>query len=82
MAKAEVKEVKKTKDNKKKNTTKKVVKKESYFKSLKKEISLVKWPTFKEVVKYSVSTIVFCVFVCFFFLLLVNIMSFIVGGIN
>lgn len=82
MAKAEVKEVKKTKDNKKKNTTKKVVKKESYFKSLKKEISLVKWPTFKEVVKYSVSTIIFCVFICLFFLLLVNIMSFIVGGIN
>ncbi len=67
----------------KKNTAKKkkTQKKENYFKSIKKELKLVKWPTFKEVIKYTLATIVFCVVLCAFFILLNMLMAWIKGGI-
>ena len=69
------------KEAKAKNKEKKVtkVKKESYLKKLKKEIKLVKWPSLKEVAKYTISTLVFCLFICIFFLALNFIMSLIKG---
>lgn len=80
MTKKSEKEIKKTT---KKNTTnkKKTQKKENYFKSIKKELKLVKWPTFKEVVKYTLATIVFCVVLCAFFILLNMLMAWIKGVI-
>ena len=65
------------KDAKKKSVKK--ANKENYFKSVRKEMKLVKWPTFKEVLKYTVSTIVFCAIVCAFFLLLNLLLSVIKG---
>ena len=66
--KKEKKEVKKVQEVKQK--TKKVKKeknKESFFKGLKKEVGLVKWPEGKEIVKYTVATIVFCFILIMFF---------------
>lgn len=75
-----------TKKNIKPNTktkkiTKKAQRKESYIKSVKKELKLVKWPTFKEVVKYTLATIVFCLVLCAFFILLNMLMAWIKGAI-
>lgn len=68
----EVKKVNKNKERKK-------VEKDGYFKLVKKEMKMVKWPTFKEVLKYTVSTIVFCVILCGIFMFLDLIMSIVKG---
>ena len=60
----EKKKVEKAKVKKQKN------KKESYFKGISKELKLVKWPTFKEIVKYTIATIIFCAILIGFFELL------------
>ncbi len=67
----------KSKQNKKKVSTKQP--KENYFKLVKKELKLVKWPKFKEVLKYTISTIVFCAFLCGVFMFLDLIMSMVKG---
>ena len=67
-----------TKKNKTKNEKSKV-KKENYFKGVIKEMKLVKWPTFKDVVKYTIATLILCVIVCGFFLLLNLLLSLIKG---
>lgn len=69
------KEVKRVNKKKEKNK----VEKEGYFKLVKKEMKMVKWPTFKEVLKYTVSTIVFCVILCGIFMFLDLIMSIVKG---
>ncbi len=53
----------------KKNGKKKksVKKKEGFFKGIKLELKKVTWPSKKEVFKYSVATLVFCVIVMAFF---------------
>lgn len=57
------------KDTKKKSTKK--VKKQSgvvkFFKEVRSEVSKVKWPSKKDMVKYSVATIMFVVFFALFF---------------
>lgn len=72
----EIKEVKKTskKTTAKKTASKKEVKKQGLFKrignwinSVFKEVSKVKWPSKKEMLKYSIATIVFVVFFGLFF---------------
>ena len=74
MAKKTEKEIKaKTKAKAKKT------KKENYFKSVRKELKLVKWPSAKEVAKYTIATIIFCIALVFFFLLLNLFMSWIKG---
>ena len=55
------KEVKKIKSKTKDSKTKSSKNKESYFKNLKKEIKMVKWPSGKEIIKYTGATIVFCI---------------------
>ena len=71
-----VKETKKTqkKVTSKKKETSKTVKKKGLFKkfgnwckSVIKEVSKVKWPNKKEMVKYSLVTIVFVIFFALFF---------------
>ena len=60
------KDVKKKVTTKKKETVK-PVKKEGWFKSVITEVSKVKWPSKKELVKYSLVTIVFIIFFALFF---------------
>lgn len=76
------------KNEKKKVEKKKTVKKEvnkapkeRYLKSVKKEMALVKWPTWKEVLKNTVATLVLCIIICGFFLLLQLLLSVIKGWI-
>jgi len=65
---------------KKVKSTKKVAKKkEAFFKAVKKELAKVKWPSAKEVIKYTVATIVFILVVVLFFSLLNLLLSFIKG---
>lgn len=93
--KEETKEIKKTqttkttkkvepKNNKKKDSKKKPskVKKENYFAGVKSEMSKVKWPTKKEVLKYTIATIVFVLILVVFFILMNLIMSGIKGAFN
>lgn len=54
------------------------VKKEGYFKGVSKELSKVKWPEGKEVLKYTVSTVIFVLVVVGFFVLLTMGMSWVV----
>ena len=70
---------KKTNDKKQKE---KKVKKESYVKGIKKELKLVKWPDAKEIVKYTIATIVFCIILVAFFELLNVILAYIKGLFN
>ena len=74
----EEKKVKKTikKDTSKKETKKKE-KKESLFKQIKKEMSKVHFPTRKDMVKYSIATIVFVLFFAGYFYLIEIVMAFI-----
>ena len=62
----------------KKKVTKKT-KKENFLKSVKKELGLVKWPSWKEILKNTIATIVFCLIVCGFFLLLNLLLSIVKG---
>ena len=66
----------KTSKKKKENSK---VKKEGYFKSVIKELKLVKWPTWKEVLKNTIATIVLIVIVVVFFLLLNLLLSIVKG---
>lgn len=78
-------------DQKKKKVTKKVTNKntkkikkgpkEGYFKKLNKELKLVKWPKANEVLKYTLSTIVFCLILCAVFMLLNLLLSVVKGWI-
>ena len=59
--------------------TKKEEKKEGLIKGIKKEIKLVKWPEKKEIIKYTISTLVFCIIVALFFVLLTYLLSVVKG---
>lgn len=61
--KVDKKTVKKTEKNKK-------TPKENYFKGVKKEMALVKWPTWGEVLKNTIATVVLVIIIVGFFLLL------------
>ena len=74
-----LKMAKKTNDKKPKE---KKVKKESYVKGIKKELKQVKWPDAKEIVKYTIATIVFCIILVAFFELLNVILAYIKGLFN
>lgn len=63
-----------------KNNTKK--KKSNYFKEVGKELKKVKWPEKKEVLKYTISTVIFVVVVVGFFILLNMGMSGLKGMFN
>lgn len=80
--KVEKKEVKKVKSNKPKKEKTKKVKKESFFEGVRSELSKVKWPTKKEVGKYTMATIGFVVVLVLFFILMSLIMSLIKGAFN
>ena len=73
MAKKE-KEVKKAKKEKKNKNTN-----GSFFKNVKKEMKLVKLPSSKELIKYTIATIIFCIVLVIFFQFLDVILAFIKG---
>lgn len=69
-----VKEVKK-KDNKKAKKNERKAPKENYFVGVRSELSKVKWPTKKEVLKYTMATIIFVLILVGFFLLMSLLMA-------
>ena len=56
-------------------------KKKHFWKDYRAELKKVKWPTAKEVFKYTISTIVFCAFLCVTFMFLNLIMSLVRGWV-
>lgn len=68
------KEKKERKNNKKKNV--------GFFKGIKNELKKVTWPGKKEVIKYSIATLMFCIVVVVFFQLLDLGLSVIKGVFN
>ncbi len=82
MAKKEVKEKVNKKVKKEKKAKKDKAPKENYFVGVRNELSKVKWPSKKEVLKYTVATIVFIVVLVVFFILLSMAMSAIKGAFN
>ena len=73
--------IEKKKENVKKGKKNKV-KSEGFFSGIKKELRLVKWPTAKEIVKYTIATVIFCVVFVAFFQALNLIMAFVKGLFN
>lgn len=72
----EISKNKKIKKADKKNTKKdKKEKKVGFFASVKDEMKKVSWPSFKDVLKYSIATLAFCVIVAGFFILLNLLLS-------
>ena len=55
------------KDSKKKEEKKTEVKKESWWHGVKSEFKKVRWPSKKEMIKYSIATIAFIIFFAVFF---------------
>lgn len=74
--KKNTKPVKKTNNKNKKNDKKN---NEGLFKRIKKELKLVKWPDKKEIFKYTISTLIFCIIVALFFVLLTYLLSVLKG---
>ena len=68
-------------DSNKKNTKKTNKKKFTFFKEVKSEVSKVKWPSKKDMIRYSVATIVFIVFFALFFYLIDLIIALLKAGV-
>ncbi len=66
------------KENKKETKNIKI-KKDGFLKRIKNEMKLVKWPEVKDVVKFTIATIIFCLLISAFFLLLDFALSIIKG---
>ena len=64
----------------KKDTNKKNIK-ESYFSGVKAELKKVNWPKFKDILKYTFATIIFCLILAGFFSILNLIISLIKGAL-
>lgn len=88
---AKEKDIKKNVKTTKKEENKKVVvkkkeknskTKEKFTVGMKKELKLVKWPTVKEILKYTVATVLFCIVLALFFELLNLAMAWIKGMFN
>ena len=73
----------KKEQGKKEKTIKKAkVKKENYFAGVRAEMKKVSWPKKEEVIKYTVSTIIFIIVLVLFFVLMSLVMSLIKGAFN
>ena len=80
----EKKKVASKNDSKKKKNTKKVKKHSGligFFKEVKSEVSKVKWPSKKDMVKYSVATIIFVIFFALFFYAIDLIIALLKAGV-
>lgn len=69
---------KKKKDNKKEKKRSGII---GFFKEVKNEVSKVKWPSKKDMVKYSFATIIFVVFFALFFYLIDLIIALLKAGV-
>lgn len=67
---------------KSKETKKNKKKRESILKGIQKELKKVTWPSKKDVIKYSVATLVFCIVVMVFFQILDLGLSVVKGVFN
>ena len=84
-------DVKKTTEKKKKDDKKKTAKKNkkvkkhskiyTFFKEVKSEMAKVKWPSKKDMVKYSIVTIVFVIFFALFFYAIDLIIALLKAGV-
>lgn len=74
MVKKQEEKVKKTKKVKEQKT-----KKPGYLKEVKTELKKVSFPSFKDVMKYTLATLVFCGILVLFFILLNLLLSFVKG---
>ena len=55
------------------------VEKESYFSEIKSEMKKVKWPTKKEMIKYTISTLCFVILFAVYFFGIESLFAFIEG---
>ncbi len=78
LQKAEAKAEKKLKKMNKKNKPEK----QGFFTSLKSEMKKVKWPSFKEIVKYTIATIILIIIIALLFEVLNIIISLVKGLFN
>ena len=79
MSKKEEKVSKKNIEKKTKKVKKEKIKKQGFLKKVRCEMKKVSWPTRKEVLKYTIATLAFCLIVCGFFQLLNLGLSFVKG---
>ena len=63
-------------------TNEKEVKKDSYVSEVKAELKKVKWPSKKEMVKYTITTVCFVVLFALFFFVIESLFAFIKGLIG
>ncbi len=63
-------------------TNEKEVKKDSYVSEVKAELKKVKWPSKKEMVKYTITTVCFVVLFALFFFGIESLFAFIKGLIG
>ena len=73
------KDVKKTNTKKKEKNNKPT---EKFLVGVKKEMKLVIWPTAKEILKYTLATIIFCIILVAFFEVLNLVMAYVKGLFN
>lgn len=73
---------KKVKETTKKKTKTTKKKKESLLKGIRLEMKKVTWPSKKDIIKYSIATLVFCIIVMVFFQLLNLGLSVVKGVFN
>lgn len=71
-----------SKKQKNKTTKTKKVKKDNLLKGVKKEMKKVTWPDKKDVMKYAVATLIFCIVIMVFFQLLNLGLSVVKGVFN
>ena len=81
MAKEKKLEKKVDKKSQKKKEVKKAPK-EKFMTGVKKELKLVKWPNAKDILKYTIATILFCIILVIFFELLNFGMAYVKGLFN
>lgn len=72
------KNIKKRKPTKKKRKNSGIV---GFFKEVKNEVSKVKWPSKKDMAKYSIATIIFVIFFALFFYLIDLIIALLKAGV-
>ncbi len=76
----EVKEVKEEKTSKKEKPKKE--KKDGFFKSIRKEMKQVVWPTGKDILKSTIAVLIMCIFLALFFEGIELLMAFIKGWLS
>ena len=80
--KPEKKDIKKKDSKKKEKKNARKTSKENYFVGVRSELSKVKWPSKKEVLKYTMATLLFVLILVGFFLIMSLVMSGIKGAFN